>query len=204
MINCAAIISIDGDPGGIVFKTNTIGPENLLAISKINGVRRIIHVSSVHATVEQPLSRSFDETRPYKTSASYAYDFSKARAEQIVLSEVNKSQLEIVVVRPSAVIGPFDFKPSKLGHALLDFYRERMAALPAGGYNFVDVRDVAGSIIAAIDQAKNGEVYLLTGKYYTLKELAQIIHQVTGKKMPPLVLPLLAIEIYRALGFFVW
>jgi dihydroflavonol-4-reductase len=189
VINCASIIGIHGDPTGIIFKTNTQGSLNVVEMCKSKGVKRMIYVSSVHAVMAQPLSLSFDETRPYKTSSAYAYDFSKARAEQIVLDEVNKSPMEIVVVRPSAVVGPFDFKPSKLGNALLDFYHQKIPVLPAGGYDFVDVRDVAQSLVAATGNGKNGEIYLLSGKYCTLKELAQVVHKVTGKKVPQFVLP---------------
>lgn len=188
VINCAAIISIHGDPTGIVFKTNTEGPKNVLEVSKAAGVKKIIHVSSTHAVVEIPSGLPFDEKRPYKTSTSYKYDFSKAQGEQLMLAGADNN-LEIVVLRPSSVVGRYDFKPSEMGKALLDFYRQKIPFLPYGGYDFVDVRDVAQSIVAAIDKGKSGEVYLLSGKYYSLKVLAKLVRTTTGKKVPQSVLP---------------
>jgi dihydroflavonol-4-reductase len=189
VINSAAIISIHGDPKGIVFKTNTQGPANVLEVSKRKGVRKLIHISSVHAVLEIPLTLPYDETRPYKKSSPPAYDYSKAIGEQIILNGAKEASLEVVVLRPSCIIGPFDCKPSEMGKALLDFYHQKIPVLPPGGYDFVDVRDVTRSIVSSIEKGLNGEIYLLSGKYYTLRELAQVIHRVTGKRVPKIALP---------------
>jgi dihydroflavonol-4-reductase len=103
--------------------------------------------------------------------------------------EGSKNGLDVVVIRPSSVIGPNDYKPSEMGKALIDFYYQKIPVLPQGGYDFVDVRDVADSIISAIEHGKNGQVYLLSGKYYSLKELAKLVQKVTGKKVPQVVIP---------------
>ncbi len=189
VIHCAAIISIDGDPTGIVFKTNTEGPKNILDVSIQKGVKKIIHISSVHAVTETPHSIPYDESRPYKQLGASAYDYSKAQGEQILLNGAKDKAIEAMVLRPSCVIGPYDFKPSKMGRALLDFYLEKVPLIPEGGYDLVDIRDVAASIVNAIEYGKDGEIYLLSGKYYNLKELSQTIHNVTGKKTPNLTAP---------------
>jgi len=189
VIHCAAIISINGDPTGIVHKTNTEGAKNVAEVSKKLGVKKIIHVSSVHAVLEHPFDSPFDETRAHKQQGSYAYDYSKARGEQLVFETLKNSNTEAVVVRPSLIIGPYDFKPSEIGKAMLDFYHGKIPALTAGGYNYIDVRDVANSIVAALEKGRNKEVYHLTGNYYTVKDLGETVKKVTGKKMPETVLP---------------
>ncbi len=189
VINCAAIISITGDPDGTVFKTNTEGPKNILEVSLEKGVRKIIHFSSVHAVTELPHSDPYDETRPYKSKGDIAYDYSKARGEQIILEAAKDQAIEVVVVRPSCVVGPHDFKPSKMGAALMDFYKEKIPFLPPGGYDIVDVRDVASSAIRAIEKGKDGEIYLLSGRYVDFPTLAKAIQTVAGKKVPRTSLP---------------
>lgn len=189
VINCAAIISINGDPKGDVFRTNTEGPKNVLEVAIEKGVKKLIHLSSVHAVTELPHSQTYDETRPYKTKADFVYDYSKAIGEQLLLNTKHTTELDVVIVRPSCVVGPFDFKPSKMGVALLDFYKQKIPFLPFGGYDLVDVRDVANAIITAITKGNNKEIYLLSGKYYSLKELSQEVRTVTGKKVPTTVLP---------------
>ena len=189
VIHCAAVISINGDPTGIVHKTNTEGPKNIAEVSKKLGIKKIIHVGSVHAVLEHPLNSLFDETRPHKQPGSYAYDYSKACGEQLVFGITKNSQTEAVVVRPSLIIGPYDFKPSEIGKVLLDYYHNRLPAITAGGYNFIDVRDVANSIVEALEKGRNGEIYHLTGKYYTLKNLSEAVKKVTGKKVPEMPVP---------------
>jgi dihydroflavonol-4-reductase len=189
VINSAAIISIHGDPTGIVFKTNTEGPKNVLAACIKAGVKKIIHLSSTHAVLEEPLDLPFEETRPYKTAKHFAYDYSKATGEQIMLEAFRSNKIEGCVVRPSSVIGLFDYKPSEIGKALIDFYNRKIPMLPTGGYNFIDVRDISQSIINSIEKGRNGEIYLLSGDYYTLKDFAGMVTKASGIKTPKKVMP---------------
>lgn len=188
VVHCAAVISTDGDPTAVVHHTNTQGPLNLWDAARACGVRRYVHVSSVHAVTELPHSDPYDESRPYKVDGT-AYDRSKSAAEQALRERAQADAMELVVLRPSAILGPYDSKPSKMGAALLDFYNGKVPVLPPGGYDLVDVRDVARSVVAAITHGRPGEVYLLSGAYCTMKELAQCIAQVTGRRMPQRVLP---------------
>jgi dihydroflavonol-4-reductase len=189
IIHSAAIISIHGDPTGIVYKTNTEGPKNILEASIDAGVRRVIHLSSTHAVIERPLDEPFDETRPYKQKENFPYDYSKAVGEQIMLEAFRSGKIDGCVLRPASVVGLNDFKPSELGKALLDFYNRKIPMLPPGGYNFIDVRDIANTIISAIDKGRNGEVYLMSGKYYALKDLAKEVTNATGVKTPKMMMP---------------
>lgn len=189
IIHSAAIISIHGDPTGIVFKTNTEGPKIVADACVKHGVKKIIHVSSTHAVEELPFDIPFDESRPYKKAGSFAYDFSKATGEQLMLDYFRSGMIDGFVVRPSSVIGPFDFRPSEIGKALLDFYKRKIPVLPPGGYNFIDVRDISKTIVNSIDKGRRGEIYLLSGEYYSMKKFAEVIHQASGVKVPKITLP---------------
>lgn len=189
VIHSAAIISIHGDPTGIVFKTNTEGPKNIAEACVKHKVKRLIHVSSTHAVLELPFETPFDETRPYKQKGSFAYDFSKSTGEQLMLYYFRNGMIDGLVVRPSSVIGPFDYRPSEIGKALLDFYNQKIPVLPPGGYNFIDVRDISETIVNAIEKGRCGEVYLLSGDYYSMKDFAKVVHEASGKKVPKMVMP---------------
>ncbi len=195
VIHCAAIISIDGDENGMVFKTNTEGVKNVLHGSLQEGVKKIIHVSSVHAVYDLPHKDIYDESRPYKQNQDFAYDYSKAVGEQMMLQAAKENDIEVVVVRPSCVVGPFDFKPSKMGTALWSFYKAKLPVIPQGGYDIVDVRDVAASIITAMTMGENGHVYLLSGKYCSFKEIIQIINEVGNKRKRSIFVPLWVLRI---------
>jgi dihydroflavonol-4-reductase len=153
------------------------------------GVKKIIHISSTHAVQEEPLDRPMTEDRPYKTEKNYAYDYSKAKGEQIMLEAFRSQRISGVVIRPSSIIGPFDYKPSEMGKALLDIKSNKIPVLPPGGYDFIDVRDVAGAIVTAIEKGRSGEVYLVTGNYYSIKEFTKDVGKVLNSKVPTRTLP---------------
>jgi dihydroflavonol-4-reductase len=92
------------------------------------------------------------------------------------------SELEIVIVHPSGVIGPADYKLSNVSQVFLDFLCGRLTAYLRGGYNFVDVRDVARGIRLAGEKGRKGECYILSGSEITVKELLDEIALISGKK----------------------
>jgi dihydroflavonol-4-reductase len=169
-------------------------------------VQRIVHVSSVHAVTELPHSEPYDESRPYKSPSATAYDYSKAEGEKRLLKAASEHALEVIIVRPSCVIGPYDFKPSLMGAALMDFYNGKMPFLPFGGYDMIDVRDVSASIVSAIEVGHNKEIYLLSGTYYTFVDITTEIGRVINRKMPKMVMPhwLLWLLVPPASLYFKW
>ena len=88
------------------------------------------------------------------------------------------------------MIGPFDFKPSLLGQTLGQLYLRSIPALVNAGYDFVDVRDVAGAMIRASTDGQTGHRYLLTGHYRTLLHLAKLQLELTGQRATGLVCPM--------------
>jgi dihydroflavonol-4-reductase len=197
IVHCAGIISIAGDPDGSVYRSNVEGTRNVVEACARRGVERLIHVSSVHA-VESRLDKSvFDEGNPWKERGSPAYDYSKACGEKIVLEAISSGRISGCVMRPSAIFGPYDFTPSKLGQATLDLYAGHIPVLPPGGYNFVDARDVAAAIAVALSPGATftnvnkdiGPIYNLTGRYCSMREFAELIHLSGGARPPRLSLP---------------
>jgi len=189
VINCAGAISISGGKGGAVHRTNVVGAQNVLDASVKARVSRIVHISSVHAVHDLPHHAPYDEARPYKGPKDFAYDRSKAEGEQLMLRGAKRHPMEMVVVRPSAVVGPFDFKPSEMGSAILRMYNRPLPLVPSGGYNLVDVRDVAEGIVKAMEQGRSGEVYLLSGRYYTVRDLVREVRALRMHDTRPVVAP---------------
>lgn len=190
----AALISIVGPMGGKVRAVNVHGARNVGEAALRAGVKRMVHVSSVHAfelgvgqsgapkTVDETHPRSRDETCP-------AYDASKAAGEMEIRKLVDKG-LDAVVVHPAGVIGPFDFGPSRMGQVLLSLGNGRMPALLGGGFDWVDVRDVGRGIRAAAERGHTGESYILSGHFASIPDLAHVASTVTQARVPKLVMPL--------------
>ena len=104
--------------------------------------------------------------------------------------EAARQGLNAVVVNPGAVVGPCDFKVSRMGEVFLDIALARLPALIDGGYNWVDARDVAAGAIAAEKKGRAGEAYLLTGHWVHICEVSGIIARLTGRKTPMMATPL--------------
>ena len=154
-----------------------------------SGVKRIIHFSSIHAFVQHPSDIELNETRPLALGSKVSYDHSKALGQKIMMA-ASGADIEVIVLNPTAIIGPNDFRPSLLGNALIRFFQGQNPSLIPGGYNWVDVRDVCNAAINAIDKGTPGECYLIGGHWQSLKSLAEEIEKNGGKKVPALSLPL--------------
>jgi len=183
----AAMISIDGQKNKLL-EVNVEGTKNLIKVIQENGVRRLIHFSSIHALSHFPLDQPMDEKRPLVMEGPTWYEITKSKAEKIVM-DATKNGLDAVVINPTAVIGPYDFKPSLVGTVLIRLYNKSLPALVPGGYNWVDVRDIVRGVISAIDKGRKGERYILGGKWVSVLDLATILENVTGKKVIKFMIP---------------
>ena len=93
------------------------------------------------------------------------YAKTKAEATQAVLEAV-KQGLNAVVVHPSGIIGPYDNGNNHIVKLAKDYISGKLLAGVIGGYDFVDVRDVAKGCIAAVDKGEVGECYILSNRFY--------------------------------------
>ncbi|MCX6234530.1 MAG: NAD-dependent epimerase/dehydratase family protein [Bacteroidetes bacterium] len=188
VFHLAAKISIGGFSKADVFNTNVNGTKNIIQCCIEMGVKRMVHFSSIHAFRNNPVDKPLDETWPTVGSSRFIYDWSKAESEKVVLNAVSLG-FDAVIINPTAVIGPYDFKPSYLGLAFKKMAANKLPMLVQGGYNWVDVRDVVKGAISAAIKGRRGEKYILPGKYMTLKEIALTIKDITGKKVPEFICP---------------
>jgi dihydroflavonol-4-reductase len=187
VFHLAAMISIDGQKNKLL-EVNVEGTKNLIHVIQENGVRRLIHFSSIHALSHFPLDQPMDETRPLVMEGPTWYEITKSRAEKIVL-DATKNGLDAVVINPTAVVGPYDFKPSLVGTVLIRLYNRSLPALVPGGYNWVDVRDIVRGVISAMYKGRKGERYILGGKWVSVLDLATILEKVTGKSVIKFMIP---------------
>ncbi len=204
VFHLAAQISINGKNDKRLLDKNIEGTRNIIEAIHRSGNIRLIHFSSIHALEHEPLDQVMDEHRPLALTDPIYYTQSKAYSEQIVLEAVTNG-LDAVILNPTAVIGPFDFKPSLMGQAIVRFYKGRLPALIPGGYDWVDVRDVVQAAINATTKGKAGKRYILSGQWKTIKTLGQEVHHLGGKKIPfirvPFWLAVAAVPLFRLLAW---
>jgi dihydroflavonol-4-reductase len=182
VFHCAGRISIVGAEGGLVERTNVGGVRNVVAACRDAKVGRLVHCSSIHAFDTRPKDKVIDETRELALGPGHApYDRSKAEGQSVVVEAARKG-LDAVIINPGAVIGPFDYKPSRMGSVFLDIYHGRLPMLIDGGYNWVDVRDVSRGALLAEKKGRTGESYLLTGHWKHIRDVSRVIGTLSARR----------------------
>jgi dihydroflavonol-4-reductase len=96
----------------------------------------------------------------------------------------------VVILYPSAIIGPCDYRQGFPNAGLLAICEGRLWALVEGGFNWVDVRDVAEGALRAAEHAPAGAKYILSGHWASLHDLAELAREITGVPVPRLVFPM--------------
>lgn len=169
---------------------NVLGTRNVVQACLSAGVKRLVHFSSIHALVQEPLDIPVDEDRPLAEAHYYPpYDRSKAAAEKEVLAGVEQG-LDAVIVNPTAIFGPYDYQPSYFGEALLTMARGKLPAMVRGGFDWVDVRDVVAGAMMAEEKGKTGSRYLLSGHWVSMCDIAAMMEKITGVSSTRFVCPL--------------
>ena len=116
------------------------------------------------------------------------YAKTKAEATQAVLDAAAQGQ-DVVVVHPSGILGPYDQAGNHIVQLVKDYMRGKLPACVRGGYDFVDVRDVAQGCLLAAEKGKAGSCYILSNRHYEAKDILAMVRDVQGGRKLP-VLPL--------------
>ena len=182
VIHTAGIVDISDRVTPAMYAVNVTGTKNMIAMCMRRGVKRLVYVSSVHAIPEKKNSQAQAEVEAFSPELVLGgYAKTKAEATQAVLDAV-KYGLDAVVIHPSGIIGPFDNSGNHLVQMFVDFVNDHLPACVTGGYDLVDVRDVAQGCIDACEKGVTGECYILSNKRYEIRDLLKLIKRDRGRK----------------------
>jgi dihydroflavonol-4-reductase len=180
VFHLAASIALDRRNAESMRRVNIDGTRNVIRACRDCSVRRLVHFSSIEALADLGSRKATDESNPLAGAAETTiYGWTKAESERLVLQAMQDG-LDAVILSPTAIVGPYDYKPSHLGRSLLDLYHNRLPALIRGGFNWVDVRDVAEAALAAGHRARSGERYILSGTWKSLAQMAALVGEITS------------------------
>lgn len=190
VIHCAGMISITVQFDKRLYDTNVVGTKNIVAMCMKHNVKRLVYVSSVHAIPELKKGEVMAEVRDFNPEyVRGAYAKTKAEATAAVL-KASEEGLDAVVVHPSGIAGPYDYGRGHLTQMIADCASGSLVAGVNGGYDFVDVRDVAEGILACARTGRAGECYILSNRYLSVHELLDMLHDVGGLKKVNSFMPL--------------
>lgn len=185
----AGIVSITSAKKQLLYNVNINGTKNVIDACLECNVKRLVYTSSVHAFVEPPLGTPIVESTeidPKKVTGDYAKTKATATLE---VKKAIKQGLDAVIVHPSGVIGPYEYKLSNTGQMIIDYVNKKIPGCIEGAYDFVDVRDVASGIILACKNGINGDNYILSGERVTIDELFRMLESITKINSPTFKVP---------------
>jgi len=185
----AGIISIMPGRNPFVWQVNVEGTRNVLDAARRAQVRRLIYTSSIHAIARAPHGVEMDESLGFDANNPYGeYDRSKATAS-LEVQKASAEGLNAVIVCPTGVIGPYDFRGSEMGEVIRGAAEARPMFYVEGAYDFVDVRDVADGLIAAEKHGRQGESYILSGQKLSVRYMLATVREVTGSAFSSVKIP---------------
>jgi dihydroflavonol-4-reductase len=179
-----------------IYESNVAGTRNVMDACLQHDVERVVYTSTVGtiglggaAAPRAAEHQGFDENSPLAESQLCGhYKRSKLEAEKTALAYVSLG-VPLVVVNPSAPIGPWDRKATPTGKIIVDFVRGRMPAYVDTGLNIVHVRDVAEGHVLAAERGRVGERYILGNRNMTLAGILQLLAKLTNRPAPKFRIP---------------
>jgi dihydroflavonol-4-reductase len=195
-----------------MYAANVEGTRTVLEAAGKVGCRRIVYTSTVGCiglpkTVDGKLVPSTEADALAVGQLSNHYKRSKWQAECLAM-KLFKDGLPIVIVNPTAPIGPRDVKPTPTGQIIVDFLNRKLPAYLDTGLNWVHVRDVAVGHIRAAEAGELGERYILGNQEgnWTLRETLAELEKITGIPAPKTRIPywvaLAAAHVNESIAFF--
>jgi dihydroflavonol-4-reductase len=171
-------------------RVNVEGSVNLFRAAAEAGATRMVYTSSVATLGLHKDGTPADEDTPSTLADMVgAYKRSKFLAEEAVRGLIDEDRLPIVIVNPSAPIGPRDIKPTPTGKMIVDAAAGRMPAYVDTGLNVAHVDDVAQGHLLALERGVPGERYILGGEDMTLRDILGVVAAHVGRRPPRVKLP---------------
>jgi dihydroflavonol-4-reductase len=185
---------------------NVEGTRHILEAAGQAGCERIVYTSTV-GCIGLPAENNghvvpaTEAERVTEDQMTGEYKRSKYRAEGVAMELFRQQGLPIVIVNPSAPVGPGDVKPTPTGRIIVDFLNRRLPAYLDTGLNWVHVRDVAVGHILAAEKGQVGQRYILGHQQgnWTMEQTLQALEKITGLPAPTRRIPYwLAMSFARA------
>jgi dihydroflavonol-4-reductase len=183
VFHTAALINLDRRFRKAIEVVNIEGTRNVCDVALEQGIKKLIHFSSVDAFYRFPIDEPLLEDRKLiEDKKGMPYDYSKAEGQRIVYDYCEKG-LDASVIHPTSIVGPNDFKPGLPMQAFVDMANGKRKLMPNWGYNFIDVRDLCDAAISAVKNGKTGQNYIIGGEYHMYLYIGELIGKQLGKKV---------------------
>ncbi|MCC6179350.1 MAG: NAD-dependent epimerase/dehydratase family protein [Chloroflexi bacterium] len=186
LVHVAALYSFAPTARRQIQAVNVEGTRGLLVAARLAGIERALITSSSATVGPAQGSHPADEhDRALGHDGASGYHHSKAAQEAAALA----ARVPVVLVLPTAPVGPGDWRPTPTGRMILDVIRGRMPASVDGGMNLVAVEDVARAHVLALAHGRPRERYLVGGENLSFDQIWSLLAEISGRPAPRTRLP---------------
>ena len=191
VFHLVAVITLEQETDELAWRVNVDGVRVTAEAALAADVDRFVLCSSLHAFDQHGQEPGFflDESCARSESPALpVYDRSKYAGE-VELRKVIAEGLDGVICNPTGIIGPVDHTDSRVNAVFLDAARGRVPAMIEGGFDWVDVRDVAQGLLLAAELGRTGNNYILGGHRRDMIEVVRLSAEAAGRRGPRIQIP---------------
>jgi dihydroflavonol-4-reductase len=179
-----------------MYQVNVEGTRHVIAAAGKAGCSKIVYTSTVGCIglpkeIDGKVIPATESEVLSDDQLSCDYKKSKFQSEAVAMEMFRKHGLPVIIVNPSAPVGPGDVKPTPTGKIIVDFLNRRLPAYVDTGLNWVHVRDVALGHILAAEKGKIGQRYILGNQQgnWTMQQTLALLEKITGLPAPTRQMP---------------
>jgi dihydroflavonol-4-reductase len=189
LFHCAGLVSRAEEDSATMMQVHVEGTRTTLDAAKKAGIKRAVVASTSGTVAVSDIDETMNEEHPtpHGLIARWPYYRSKLFAEGEALRR-NTPDFAVICVNPSLLLGPGDTRNSSTEDVRL-FLEKKVSAVPAGGMSFVDARDAAKAMVAAMEKGRPGQRYLLAGCNCSVRDFFGKLERLSGVKAPWLPMP---------------
>lgn len=185
VIHAGAVASVNPARNRMLCEVNINGTENVLRAAHLTDVERFIYIGTANVFGFGTKEHPGNESTPY---AGDRYGLDYMDSKHVATQRVLQSGVPSVLLHPTYMLGPMDYKPTS-GALLLGLYKGQIMGVPAGGKNYVHVSDVATAAVNALTAGRVGEQYIVGNENLSYGEAFGLMADVTGCRLPTLQVP---------------
>ena len=172
-----------------LFRTNVEGLRHVLDAALDADLKRFVFTSTIGALAISD-SRLVTEDDPHNWDQGGAYIEARVAAEEMVLSYAHDKGLPAVAMCVATTYGPRDLAPTPHGSMLAQVAAGRFPFYLDYSAEVVGIEDAARAMLLAAEHGRNGERYIISDRFMSVRELHEIAATAVGRRPPRIGIPM--------------
>lgn len=184
VIHCASLVTTSPEKNQLVYDVNVKGTQNIVDLCLEKDVAKLIYISSTGAILEEAHGQVIKEPNFFFSDKVVGfYSETKAIATEYVFDAIEQHDLKATIIYPSGIAGPYDYAFGPFVSFIIRYCKGEMPIGVKGTFNAVDVRDLASTIIQAVDKGRLGQGYILSNELVDMRTMFDLISQASGARL---------------------